>query len=608
MLMPPPWQYIVLLLSAGLMGAISLIVWRRKDISAAPPFLILLIMAGGWCLISATDIATTSIDVKIFLLKFKFCFLPLMPVLLLETAYRYAKGRRLLVGWKLWVSLVIPVVTAILAVTTETHPHFRSHFFIYGEGTFQTLAYKQGAWMFVHYGYSFILEFWAMGIMINLIRRSPEWARPANITLLFVGLLPAVVDMFYAFGLSPTPWFNYTPVLFAVTGSMIVWAFFGHRLFELAPVARSVLVERLREMLIVLDADDRVVDLNAAACKGLNVQLEKCLAMPAAELLALHPDIQRMVASHVPVENTEVSFQGDQDGHTHECSILNVPEDDPEPRARILLIRDISERKATETALREARDAAEAADKAKSQFLATMSHEIRTPMNGVIGFLDLLKVTALNAEQKDYVELISNSSESLLVIINDILDYSKIEAGHLQIEEKPLALRELISRMASLHLPSAKLKNITLTLQVDESTPHTFCGDTVRVGQILNNLLSNAVKFTSEGGVVLSVRCGVAQDSRIGEELLEFSVQDTGIGISPEQHHRLFKPFSQADGSITRTYGGTGLGLIISQTLCALMGGQIRVESAAGKGSTFTCAIPVRRQDGAVRAVFISPT
>lgn len=608
MLMPPPWQYIVLLLSAGLMGAISLIVWRRRDISAAPPFLILLIMAGGWCLISATDIATTSLEVKIFLLKFKFCFLPLMPVLLLETAHRYAKGKSLLVGWKLWASLVIPITTAIFAVSTQSHPHFRTNFSLYGEGTFQTLAYKQGAWMIVHYGYSFLLEFWAMGIMVNLIRRSPEWARPANITLLFVGLIPAVVDIFYAFGLSPTPWFNYTPVLFAVTGSMIVWAFFGHRLFELAPVARSVLVERLRDMLIVLDAEDRVVDLNAAACKGLNVRLEKCLGMPAAELLSRNSDIYKKVASHLPVENAEVTFDGDKEGGTHECSILNVPEDDPEPRARILLIRDIGERKATETALREARDAAQAADKAKSQFLATMSHEIRTPMNGVIGFLDLLKVTPLNAEQKDYVELISNSSESLLVIINDILDYSKIEAGHLRIEEKPFALRELITRMGSLHLPSAKLKNITLTLRMDDTVPQTFCGDSVRLGQILNNLLSNAVKFTAEGGVVFSARCTPRQNSPEGEEFLEFSVQDTGIGITPEQHHRLFKPFSQADGSITRTYGGTGLGLIISQTLCELMGGEIRVESVAGEGSTFTCSIPVRRQDGVMRAASLSST
>jgi len=335
-----------------------------------------------------------------------------------------------------------------------------------------------------------------------------------------------------------------------------------------------------------------IIENNRDAIFIIDTQGVVRFANPAAEALYQSPAhllVGKTFESHLPLQDgkTEALIR-DAGGHTHVVELQIASSEWEGESVYIASLHDITTRKQAEEALRHAKEAAESANRTKSEFLATMSHEIRTPMNGVIGMTELLLDTQLSQQQRNYVDNLRNSGMGLLTVINDILDFSKIDAGCLELDNIAYDFYRVIGDTVNLFALEADKKGLELLYRLPPHLPEQLLGDPGRLRQILVNLLGNAVKFTRQGEIKLRVSLLETGEKHV-EQSLYFEVIDTGIGIAQKDQKRLFRPFSQADSSTTRNYGGTGLGLVIARKLVELMG----VRSEAGQGSSFWFTLPL---------------
>jgi PAS domain S-box-containing protein len=335
----------------------------------------------------------------------------------------------------------------------------------------------------------------------------------------------------------------------------------------------TAVVHSAPNAIVLADATGRVTLANPEA--------EHCFGYPPGELVGI-----RLEALVDTVDGIRRGRR--RDGTVFPVDVGTSAVETPEGSCVLASIVDVTDREEARRAILEARDAALASARLKSEFVANMSHEIRTPMNGILGMATILLDSGLNSDQHEYAEIVKSSAESLLHLLNDILDFSKIEAGRLTLEDAPFDLPRLVTEVVELMAARAHEKGIELGASIGPLVPGRVGGDSARVRQVLVNLVGNAVKFTERGRVHLAVDGGGDADGLCD---VRFSVADTGIGIAPEQVERIFEKFTQADTSTTRRFGGTGLGLAITRQLVDLMGGRLSVRSTPGEGSTFSVAL-----------------
>jgi PAS domain S-box-containing protein len=468
------------------------------------------------------------------------------------------------------------------------------------------LTYGSMFWLNVVYTY---LLLWLGTVLLArmLVRMSRTYRRQAIVSLIGV-LTPWVGNVLYVAGVSQL---DLTPVAFAIAGPVMIWGLFRYHLLDLVPVAQKAIIEGSPNGIVVLDARDRIVDLNPTA--------EEILDRPTSEMVGQPFDTEAWGFQIMNVDrregHSEIYIPHSQ--RTYELRTSPLRDQRGRLTGCVVTMYDVTRQKETEAALlramvdaeearimaEAAQQAAEAANRAKSVFLANMSHELRTPLNAVLGFSQLMRnAPNLTPEQRSNLEIIQHSGRHLLALINDVLDMSKIEAGEMTLEPEAFNLHDTLRVLDEIFSRQAEQKGLTVTFDPAPNLPRTIRADVSKLRQVLINLLDNAVKFVSEGGITVSVREKAASNTGHGESdemVLHFEVQDTGAGIAPGELDKLFKAFEQTESG-RRSEQGTGLGLPISREYVEMMGGELVVASEVGVGSCFSFDIPVEVIDASV--------
>lgn len=613
---------LVLGFAIALMLAIS--IWQRRSSPGAIPLLIFALALCEWTLTYAYSLITPDLASRVFWSNAAFLGIVCVPSSWLCFALDYAGRLGWRKRWYRWLLGVMPIVTLGFVGTNHLHGLFRQQATLVQVGACWDMSVVMGPAFWGHLAYSYLLVAAGTAIFLPTLNRASLLRRWQGQAMLMGAILPWVSNIIYIFGSgNALPGLDITPLAF--TGSCVIfaWNLKRYGLFEILPIARDQIIDSMQDALIVLDTQNRIVDVNPAMLRLLRSRSEQLVGKP---LELAHADLRILLTKPAELEPTVWEVELFVENELRHFEVQSFPlyklryaRKRRNIQGRAILLRDISDRKQIAAELIAARDRAEAANRAKSAFVANISHEFRTPLNAILGFSELMRNdTSRISQHQDYLDTIYQAGEHLLELVNDVLSISKIEAGQLEYNETCFDLHQLLTSLDHIFRLRAETKGLLFKVMVAQDVPTVIKTDEGKVRQVLANLLSNAIKFTQTGHVILRVyrqapfptssdsspTADSADSERPSHCWIRFTVEDTGTGIQISELSSLFQAFSQTESG-RQSKEGTGLGLAISQALLGLMGGSITVQSTFGVGSTFTCIIPVK---GAIAAELSLPT
>ncbi|MFP4394633.1 MAG: histidine kinase N-terminal 7TM domain-containing protein [Anaerolineales bacterium] len=577
------WQFhpyvLLTFLAAGIALVAAYYSWRRRSAPGAAclalALLMIVVVSGGMAL----EIGGRTQSLMVMAHKIQDLGLCLFPLLWLRFVLGYTGHRRYLTPRVFSVFIIIPLLAAIMILTFEHHQWFYQEIWVNTETDPILLAWKPawGYWLLMIYVYGL------MGVGIWMLVRKfihlPRLYEGQTVLIIIAGGVPSVIGVFYVMGVFPRN-LPLGIVGLSVSGAALSWGLFRYRLLDIAPVAYEAVFEGMSDAIIVLDMRRQIVDLNPAAQRLIGKRTDEVIGEEGASAFAFLPDLLRVCDGDAP-SYIKIILNEEESEHSYDvgCSVLY------DRRHRLtgylIVLRDI-------TALEAARRAAQAADRAKSEFVSSVSHELRTPLTNIKLYLNLLERGAA-ARRPAYLQTIQREVARLQGLIEDLLHVSRVDLGKIQPEIEWVDLNALVRTLADDRRMLFAKNDLDLRLELDSDLAPVRA-DPKLLEQVVTNLLSNALNYTPEGYVMLRT----AQARVDGAPWATVAVIDTGLGIAPAEQDKLFERFYRGAASQTMRVPGTGLGLAISQGIMALHRGQITCESIFGAGSTFTLWLPMR--------------
>lgn len=558
----------------------------RRNMRGSLPFTVIMLLIINYAIGYALELGSQTVPTALLLNRIQYLSIATLAPSWLVLTLVYTGHPPHLTPKRTALVYLIPTITILFAWTNHWHEFIWQNITLNQSFGFTRWQSDYGFWFNVHLLYTYLSMFMATFVIVRTLVKSPQSYRRQLIAMLLASIVPWLGNIVWLVS-NPFP-LNPTPFLFGITALMAAWALFGTRFLDLVPVARELVMEKMSDGLIILDETNRIVDLNPAALNLFEQPESTLIGRSIVELLPRQPELIAKYKDAMQAK-AEIELLVHDEPQVFELQIDGLYAESGNERSyngRVITLHNITHQKENELALRKALQRAEAADRAKSAFLANMTHELRTPLTIILGYAELMDEVLREEDGDPYLldklVKINQSGNHLLSIISDVLDISKIEAGRTELEWQMVDLDALLQDVVLLATSlMAEAKN-EFIYELDELG--SIQTDPTKVKQILMNLLSNATKFTHQGQI--SLMAGRHKST------IQIAISDTGIGMSQKQMDKLFQPFSQADVSTTREYGGTGLGLSISQNFARLLGGDIEVTSEQGQGSLFVLTLP----------------